>query len=99
MKGCLTNVGRGVVAIVVWLVVSFLPLVPATQAPVVPDPIYRPTLVSIQQFVGVDVFLLGVSYRATWATLPVIIGLTAAGLVGGWWLGRKVFGRRQRPAP
>ena len=97
MKGCLVNVGRVVVALVVWLVVSFVPLVPVMQAPVVPDPIYQSKLVSIQQLVGVGIFLVGVSNRATWATLPVMIGLTAVGLAGGWWLGGAIFSRRWRP--
>jgi hypothetical protein len=67
------------------------------QAPVVPDPIYQSRLVSIQQLVGVGVFLVGVSNQATWATLPVMIGLTAVSLAGGWRLGGAIFGRHQRP--
>ena len=97
MKACLVNVGRMVVALVVWLVVSFLPLVPVMQAPVVQYPIYQPKLISIQQLIGVGVFLVGVSNQATWATLPVMIGLTGVGLVGGWWLGGVIFGCRRRP--
>jgi hypothetical protein len=97
MKGCLVNVGRVVVAFMVWLVVSFAPLVPVMQAPVVPNPIYQSKLVSIQQLVGVGVFLVGVSNHATWATLPVMIGLTGVGLAGGWWLGGAIYGRRRRP--
>jgi hypothetical protein len=97
MKGCLANVGRVVVAMLVWLVVSFVPLVPAMQAPVVPNPIYEMRLVSIQQLVGVGLLLMGVSNKATWATLPVMIGLTVAALAGGWWLGGVIFRRRRQP--
>jgi hypothetical protein len=97
MKGCLVNVGRVAVAFVVWLVVSFVPLVPVMRAPVVRDPIYEPAMVSIQELVGVGIFLVGMSNKATWATLPVMIGLTAASLAGGWWLGGVIFGRRRRP--
>jgi hypothetical protein len=97
MKGCLLNVGRVAMALLVWLVVSFMPLVPVLQAPVVPNPIYQSKLVSIQQLVGVGVLLVGVSNHATWATLPVMVGLTCAALAGGWWLGGAIFGRRRPP--
>ena len=49
MKGRFLNVKRALVALVVWLAVSFLPLVPVMQAPVVRDPIYHLTLASIQE--------------------------------------------------
>jgi hypothetical protein len=95
MRRLLGNGGRAAIALAVWLVVSFVPLVPVTQAPVAPDPIYKPALVSIQDLVGVGIFRLGISNHATWATLPAMIGLTAASLVGGWWLGGIVFRRRK----
>ena len=97
MKGRFLNVKRALVALVVWLAVSFLPLVPVMQAPVVRDPIYHPTLASIQELVGVGILLMGVSNQATWATLPVMFALTAVSLAGGWWLGGAIFGRRRRP--
>jgi len=97
MKGCLVNAGRAAVVLLVWLMISFVPLVPVMQAPVVQHPIYQARLASIQQLVGVGIFLVGVSYHATWATWPVMIGLTVVGLGGGWWLGGVIFGRRQRP--
>ncbi len=84
-------------ALVVWLAVSFLPLVPVMQAPVVRDPIYHLTLASIQELVGVGILLMGVSNQATWATLPVMFALTAVSPAGGCWLGGAICGRRRRP--
>ncbi len=97
MKGRSIDAGRAVVALLVWLVVSFVPLVPVMRAPVARDPIYQPALVSIQELVGVGILLVGMSNQATWATVPVMIALTAAALAGGWWLGGAIFGRRRRP--
>lgn len=84
MRGWPIFAGRVMLALLVWLGASFLPLVPAMQAPVVPDPDYEWTLVSIQDLVGIGIFRLGVSHRATWGTFPAMIGLTAAALGGGW---------------
>jgi hypothetical protein len=84
MKDWLIFAGRIEFALAVWLAASFVPLVPAMQAPVVPDPDYEWALVSIQDLVGIGIFRLGVSHRATWGTFPVMIGLTAAALAGGW---------------
>jgi hypothetical protein len=94
MKARVLSVGRVAVTLIVWLFVSFVPLVPVMQAPVVPEPLYEPTLVSIQDLVGVGIFRLGVRHHATWATLPVMIGLTGVSLVGGWRLGGVIFGQR-----
>ena len=98
MKGCLVVVGRLLVTLLVWLAVSFLPLVPVLRAPVVPNPIYYSALASIQDLVGVGILRVGVSHHATWATFPVMIALTAVGLAGGWWLSGAIFGRRRRPS-
>lgn len=84
MKAGLILVGRIAFASLVWLAASFLPLVPAMQAPVVSDPDYEWTLVSIQDLVGIGIFRLGVSHHATWGTFPVMIGLTAAAWALGW---------------
>jgi hypothetical protein len=98
MKGFFVIVGRLLVTLAVWLVVSFLPLVPVMRAPVVPNPIYDSALASIQDLVGVGILRMGVSHHATWATFPVMIGLTVVGLAGGWWLSGAIFGRRRRPS-
>lgn len=95
MRSWLANMGRVGVALAVWLVASFVPLVPVMQAPVVPDPVYQPKLVAIQDLVGVGIFRMGVSHQATWGTLPAMIGLTAASLIGGWWLGGAIFRQRR----
>ena len=98
-KRFLIVAGRVVVTLLVWLVVSFVPLVPVMQAPVVQYPTYELRLVSIQQLVGVGIFIVGVHNRATWATLPVMIVLTAGGLAGGWWLSGAIFRNRRPPRP
>jgi hypothetical protein len=36
---------------------------------------------------------MGVEVRGTWLTLPVLVGVAAAALAGGWLLGRAIFGR------
>jgi hypothetical protein len=36
---------------------------------------------------------MGVEVRGTWLTLPVLIGVAAAALAGGWLLGRAIVGR------
>lgn len=77
---------------VLWLVVSLIPLIPTEYSPVVPDPIPRSTFISILGLFASS-FLCGVSYRATWATLPVMVGLSAAAIVAGWKLGRRLASR------
>jgi hypothetical protein len=89
MKNISIILGRIVVAAAICLAVSFLPVIPVLEAPVVPDPSYRSAFASIQQLFGIGVFVLvGIHYQATWATLPVALGVMAAAVFGGWRLSR-----------
>lgn len=94
MRATLIIAIRIAIATAVFLVASFLPLIPALQAPTSPDPVYESTLVSLQDLVGVGIFRLGVNHQATWATLPAMILLTAASLAGGWALSGLLFRSR-----
>lgn len=93
MNGLSRAVARFVVASAVFLVLACLPVVPVLQAPVVPDPIYRSSLVSLLQLVGGS-FLVGVRLQATWLTLPVLIGLVAATVLVVRAIDRRLFGRK-----
>lgn len=87
-------IGRIAVASAVLLLVSCVPVVPVLQAPVVPDPIDRQTLVSLLQLL-VSPFLMGIRLKATMMTLPVVIGLIAAGVFAARFLNRRIFGSPQ----
>lgn len=73
------------------VVVCCLPVVPVLTAPVVPDPIYRFTLVSLLQILAVG-FLTGIRLQATWMTLPAIIALAVAAFFAIRFLNRRIFG-------
>ena len=75
-----------------WLVASFVPVIPVVSSPVVPDPISTSTFISIQGFLASH-FLCGVRYEGTWLTLPVLIGLSVAAFFAGRKLGRRLAGR------
>jgi hypothetical protein len=94
MKFGAATFARVGITLAVLLVASFLPLIPVEQAPVVRDRIYHSTWASLQDLVGIGIFRMGVSHRATWATLPAMIGLATASLVAGWWLGGRITRRR-----
>ncbi len=90
---------RVAVTLAVWLVVSFLPLVPVLRAPVVPPEFqrYEWTVVSM-----VSMFwpsqMVGMHDKAGWATLLVMLGLTGAALLGGWLLSWRLARRAPRAA-
>jgi hypothetical protein len=85
---------KAAAALAAFLVVSLLPLVPVLTAPVIPLELrrYHWSAVSIA-----SMFLpsgrVGMSFRAGWPTLPMMIGLAVAALVVGWLLGRRLVNR------
>jgi len=81
-------------ALVLWLVVSFIPLIPIESAPVVPDPIFTSTFISMQGVLA-QFYLVGMQFHATWATLPVMLAVNVAAIFAGWKLGRR-FTKQER---
>jgi hypothetical protein len=75
-----------------WAAVSIVPLVPVEVSPVVPDPISRSAFTSILGLVT-SPFLMGMRVQPTWATLPVVLGLSAAAIIAGRKLGRRLVDR------
>jgi hypothetical protein len=74
----MSKVLRILLAIVVDALVLFLPIVPLQTAPVIPNPVYRLTGVSLVGLVARYVTpLVGVSYRWQWYTWVVIAVLLA----------------------
>lgn len=86
------QLGALTVTAFVWLLALGLPVVPVLQAPVVQDPIYRPTLVSVLQLL-LSPFLMGISLQATWLTLPVFLGLIVATFIATRFLKRRILQR------
>jgi hypothetical protein len=94
MKRLPSVVKQIAVAAVIWLLVLCLPLIPTLRAPVIPDPVYEATLVSIFQLVA-SLFLVGIRLQATWLTLPVAVGLIAIGIISVRFVNRRFFPRRE----
>lgn len=84
------SLGRIALGSLVVLVVSCLPVIPVLTAPVVPDRIYRPTVVSLLQLLG-GWFLAGISIQGNWLTLPALVGLIAAAVIAVRYVDRRVF--------
>lgn len=84
---------RIVVIPIVFVVLSCLPVVPVTTAPVVLNPTYSFRLVTSLEILG---FLLtrldGVSYQWYWYTYAVILALLAVGCLVSWLVLRKLGG-------
>jgi hypothetical protein len=95
MKTFSSSLRRIAVASVVLLVVSCLPVIPVLRAPVIPDPVYEATMVSILQLLA-SLYLTGIQLRATWMTWPAFIGLTVVALIVIRYLNRRIFGWPRR---
>lgn len=77
MKKC----GRTlVVFVVVFAILAFLPVIPVRTAPVVPNPIYKLTGISLVGMIWRS-GRVGVSYRGEWYTCAVMLALIVLGLV------------------
>lgn len=91
MKSLPRVLGRTAVAAAVWLVVFCLPVIPVLQAPVVPEAIFESAWVCLLQLVA-SLFLKGIRLRATWMTLPAMIGLALVAYFAARYLNRRIFG-------
>ncbi len=84
------SLGRLALGSLVVLVIACLPVIPVLTAPVVPDRIYRATVLSLLQLLG-GWFLAGVSVKGNWMTLPVLVGLIVAAVMAVRFVDRRAF--------
>ncbi len=71
--------------LIVFIFLSFLPLVPVSNAPVVPHPYYAFGWTSLQTLFGVGMLTAGISYRLYWYSWLVIIAVIAL----AYWISKK----------
>jgi hypothetical protein len=93
---------RPAIFIAVFIVISFLPIIPMLREPVVPPPFRQSTFhfASLQDVFGVFAFQrVGVVYKLQWYSFVAIFGLLAVGYLVGKFLTKaiafKIRGRRQ----
>lgn len=78
------------VYIPVFFVLSWLPVIPVRMAPVVPNPVYRLTFISLWAMIC-RLGRVGVSYRWGWDTGAAVLALIAFGIVVGAYWSRKLM--------
>jgi hypothetical protein len=86
------------VYLIVFFILSCLPVVPVQTAPVIPNPVYRLTFLS---FLGLfwRRGLVGVSYRWGWYTGAAIFALIAVGIIVGAYLSARLARSSSRDKP
>ena len=84
------------IALIAFLVLSFLPLIPvesaAVTAPIVvpgtgegiDSRVYRSNLVSLQDLFGLGMLRVGVTYRLSWYSLPAMLAVLGMSGAAGW---------------
>lgn len=71
--------------LIIFFFLSFLPLVPVSTAPVVPDPYSAFGWASLQTLFGVGMLAAGISYRLFWYSWLVLIAV----VVLAFWISKK----------